>query len=223
MVVAKPPTLLSVPDRYDPERPNLQNDLRELYGEAFVVHRLDADTSGVMVFARHAEAHRHLSLQFQERSVVKDYIAYVRGRPPVESGKVDVPIGPAGSGRMQTRADGKPAVTWFREDGRWNTITRLALRPETGRTHQIRVHCRYMGCPLLVDAFYGMDDAFYLSSIVKRYRTRPGQEERPLVARATLHARALTIAHPRTGEERRFEAGLPKDLAALQKQLDKNL
>ena len=152
----KPSGLSSIRDRGGAEGSSLHElvSARE-GGKIYVVHRLDKDTSGVLLFARDAAAHRRLSLLFETRQVGKSYLAWVRGEPAHPSGVVDAPLREFGSGRTAVDPRGKPAVT------RWTVLRRadgdalLDVRPETGRRHQIRVHLFSIGHPVLGDRLYG--------------------------------------------------------------------
>lgn len=224
ILVNKPAGYLTIPDRQKPEWPNLRRWLETHYPEVWTVHRLDRDTSGVICFARHAEAHRHLSLQFQNRTVHKYYLAITDGHPPRPSGEIDQPIGPhpSHSGQMRIDPRGKVAQTRYQVQERYRLFSVLRAQILTGRTHQIRVHLASLGCPLLVDSLYGKRTAFFLSEIKgKQYNLGKHQEERPLISRLTLHALELTIQHPRSEEAITVAAPLPKDLRALLRQLDK--
>ncbi len=165
---------------------------------AGLVHRLDQDTSGVMVIGKTEEAVSNLMLQFKDRTVTKKYLALVKGIPVKKRGEIDAPIGRAPHDRKKftVREDGKPSVTryrilrTFREDCALLEVTLL-----TGRTHQIRVHFRHLGHPLLGDRVYG---------------TR-GTSAHDRFPRQMLHAWKLGFAHPKTGEALHFEAPVPED------------
>lgn len=224
MVVDKPAGLLAVPDRYDPAKPNLMAWLRERYGDIIKVHRLDKDTSGVICFARHTDAHRHLSLQFEQHEIEKTYLALVEGAMAREAGTVDQPIAPnpLRPGRMIATSKGKSALTRFRTLETFQRFSWVEVEIETGRTHQIRVHFQYLGHPLAVDEFYGTRNALFLSEIKgKGYRLGKDQEERPLISRLSLHAHRLAFVPFGKSEKATFEAPLPKDLAVSLKQLQR--
>jgi len=168
-----------------------------------IVHRLDRGTSGVLVAAKCDEAHRHLAAQFHDHTIDRVYRAIVRGTPGADEGRVDCAIGrhPNDRKRMSVRgAAPREAQTVWRVTRRFPNSQRAALDifPETGRTHQIRVHLASIGLPIVGDAVYG------------RSRNRAAELERP-----ALHAAVLGFVHPRSGESMRFEAPLPADLTAL--------
>lgn len=223
IVVDKPADVLSIPDRFDKNIFNIAGFLAANYPSVFTVHRLDKPTSGIMIFAKTAEAHAHLSKQFQERTTKKTYWALVDGHPPAER-EIDKPIGyhPTIPGKMMVTARGKSALSRFVVEEQFRRFSSLAVTIETGRTHQIRVHLASIGFPLAVDELYGAREGLFLSEIKGRnFRLAKNEDERPLVGRASLHAWKLTVVHPATGETMTFSTDLPKDLAAAQKQLRK--
>lgn len=226
LVVNKPAGTLTVPGRHGGV------SLREVIAarlkiDAFLllVHRLDRQTSGVLILAKTKEAQRALAGQFQSRQVRKEYLALVRGSPPDDRGTVDVLMGPHTrvTGKMTVKQNkGKHSRTDWEVVERFTGITLVRCRPLTGRQHQIRVHLSAIGLPLLVDPLYGGGEAFYLSEIKSDYRPSGRHEERPLIDRLTLHAEAITLTHPATGASVRIEAPLPKDLRATLDQLRKH-
>jgi 23S rRNA pseudouridine1911/1915/1917 synthase len=171
-----------------------------------IVHRLDAGTSGVMVVAKNDAAHQGLAIQFRDHTIERVYHAFVRGTPAAESGRVERPIGrhPRDRKRMSVATgSGREARTAWRVLARYPKAgaARLEVRPETGRTHQIRVHLASQGLPILGDPVYG--------------RSRAGIPPGVALERPALHAARLGFTHPDTGERLVFEAPLPADLAAL--------
>ena len=163
-----------------------------------IVHRLDKDTSGLLVVAKNDEAYRKLTAQLRARTVVREYLVIVRGEVANESGVIDAPIGrhPAQRTRMAVVPRGRPAVTRYRIRERFAGATLLECRLETGRTHQIRVHLQHLGHPVLGDPVYG--------------RTRV-----PEMSRQALHAARLEFVHPQTGEHLAFAAPPADDFVAL--------
>lgn len=223
IVVNKPPNLLSIPDRYAPQLPNVLGFLRDKFDEVYTVHRLDKPTSGVMCFAKTAEAHKSISTQFQERSTSKIYLALVDGKPLRKEGVINKPIAQnqVNSSKMIIAERGKPSITAYKVVEEFRHYALVEADIKTGRTHQIRVHFQSMGHPLAIDELYGKRERLYLSEIKSGYNIGKFDTERPLMSRTTLHANRLTIQHPQTGEEMAFEAPLHKDFAAIVKQLRK--
>ncbi len=224
LVVEKPAGVLTIPDRFDSSKPNLLNMLQEAFGEIWVVHRLDKETSGLVCFAKNEEAHRHLNLQFGDRTVDKIYLALVDGRPTPPSGSIEQPIAPHPgiAGKMTIHKHGKYALTLYRVVDTFRNFSLVEANIKTGRTHQIRVHLSSIGHPLAVDPLYGKRQALYLSEIkLRNFRTGKEESERPLMQRLTLHALNLGVTHPRTGERVVVESPLPKDFRAMLNQLDK--
>lgn len=216
VVVNKPSGLLAIPDRFDKELPNARDLVRQQMGETFVVHRLDRETSGVMIFARHADAHRALNEQFEHHTVTKLYHAVLSGIVDADEVPIDIPIAPdpRRKGLMKPSARGKEAHTVVRVLERFRIATLVECTLITGRQHQIRVHCSAIGHPLLVDADYGRTTEFMLSTIKRKFNLAKGTEERPIIDRLTLHAHTLGIDHPVSGTRMSWDAPYPKDFAA---------
>jgi 23S rRNA pseudouridine1911/1915/1917 synthase len=225
IVVEKPAGMLSIPDRFDLEKPNLLHYLQAEYGQVMVVHRIDRETSGILVFARNEDAHRHLNQQFLDRTVEKIYLALVDGKPQPPVGEINQPIGPHPShaGKMMINYKGKQALTLYRVSDTFKAYSLVEADIKTGRQHQIRVHFASIGHPLVVDPLYGKREAFFLSEAKMRnfHLAKKEEAERPLMSRLTLHSHQLVITHPRTEERLSFSAALPKDFKALLAQLDK--
>ncbi len=216
LAVNKPSGLPTLPDGYQPGSPFLAGELKAHYGQLWVVHRLDRGTSGVVVFARTAEAHRALNAQFESHTTGKEYHALVQGIPAWEEQIVDLALRPDGDRRHRTIVDprrGKPAVTRLRVLARLGYYALIGCYPETGRTHQIRVHLAVLGHPLVGDELYAGWHAVGSA--------RPaGEPAVPLpagpapLARLGLHARMLSVTHPATGSMLAIEAPYPTDFAA---------
>jgi RluA family pseudouridine synthase len=191
---------------------------RQVGAPVWVVHRLDRDTSGVLLFARTAECHREMCLAFEARRVRKTYVAFTLGVPSPREGRISTPLHPARKGKV------RPAVPG--ETGAWDAVTRYIVRkrwerdgaeaamvethPETGRRHQIRAHLRSIGAPILFDRLYGR-------------ATEHGMPDGSPLARLALHASRLVVPDTSgTGSGREFEAPFAADLAALLHWLDGN-
>jgi RluA family pseudouridine synthase len=192
-----------------------------------VVHRLDKETSGVLLFAKHVDAQRHLSHQFQNNAIEKEYLALVCGRPAADSGEIDAPLAPHPTSRkhMAVSKHGRRALTLWRVEQRFRDFALLRVFPKTGKTHQIRVHLAHIGLPLALDPLYNPRrerdiSGLMLSQFKRGYRESKGQVERPLIARLTLHAEKLRFVHPR-GESTEIVAPIPKDFRATLNMLRK--
>lgn len=186
-----------------------------------VVHRLDKDTTGVMLFAKHVGAQRHLSHQFQNNTVEKEYLALISGSIINDKGEIDAPILPHPTDKLRMAVDrhGRRAVTAWKVEQRMRRFTLVRAFPKTGKTHQIRVHFAHIGHPLAIDPLYGPDQPIMLSEHKRGYRPPSGgEEERPLIARLTLHAHRITFDHPTAGRMT-IEATPPKDFRAALRQL----
>lgn len=175
-----------------------------------IVHRIDKDTSGLLVVAKNDSAHRALAAQLEDHSLYREYHALVSGGMKNEEGTVSLPIGrhPVDRKRMAVVRDGKAAVTHYTVLARYGSISYLKLRLETGRTHQIRVHMSALGHPLLGDTVYGGGNTPFEK---KHARLFDGQ---------ALHAKRISFVHPRTGERMSFETPLPENFAELLKILE---
>jgi RluA family pseudouridine synthase len=229
----KPARLLTSPDRYDPNRPNLMRLLhRDIQrgarwaasrGMTYLAnaHRLDFETTGVILLARNKPALIALANQFGSDQPRKVYLALAHGAPAEDAFEVEAALAADARQPGRMRVDpkhGKRAKTAFEVIERFGGYVLLRCHPVSGRTHQIRVHLRHAGLPLVGDAVYG-GRPLLLSRLKRDYRLKPGQTERPLMDRVALHAHRLTVAHPATGRPVVIEAPWPKDLTVAVKYL----
>ncbi len=194
LVVNKPAGLLSVPGKGAHLADCLLSRIQAAFPQALLVHRLDRDTSGVMVFALTPHAQRHLGLQFEKRQVKKTYVARVAGRLEPRKGTVDLPLivdWPNRPRQMVCHETGKPAVTDWRVTRYGEGETRVRLMPKTGRSHQLRVHMQALGHPILGDPFYA---------------TGPARDDH---SRLMLHSEELRLRHPDGGVGMAFKANAP--------------
>ncbi|MBC6490469.1 RluA family pseudouridine synthase [Flavihumibacter stibioxidans] len=222
VAINKPAGLLSIPDREQSE-PSLKDHLLNRFGSIYTVHRLDKETSGVIVFAKNESSHRYLSQQFESRTTEKFYNGLVLGKVYDEEGVIDEPIGehPAKKGLMTVVRKGKPSVTAFRCLQSFSMYSWMEFKILTGRTHQIRVHMKHYGHPIVCDPLYGDGKPVLLSSIKKKFKLgKDVLEEKPLLNRLALHARELRFSDIQ-GKQIILEAPLPKDLRATLQQLEK--
>jgi len=194
LVVDKPSGLLSVPGKAEEHSDCLEARAQECHPGARIVHRLDMDTSGVMVLAMNAAAHRHLGLQFERRKTLKTYVAEIWGHPAGDAGEVDLPLvcdWPNRPKQMVSFEHGRPALTRWQVIERRRTTSRVRLFPHTGRSHQLRVHMLAIGHPIIGDRFYAEGDALHAS------------------VRLALHAESLELHHPTGGERVGFASKVP--------------
>ena len=223
VVVDKPAGLLTIPDRWDKTKISLLGMMNETLSSSLrMVHRLDKETSGVILFAKDLEAQREISRQFESRGISKTYFALVDGEVKEASGKIELPLDEDPQHPGMTRVDekrGKPSVTLYEILEKFRGFTFLRVTPLSGRTHQIRVHLSSIGHPLAVDVLYGKRSAICLSELKPNFKKKRGGE-RPLIARLTLHAGGLRFKNL-DGHEITLEAPLPKDLEVTLKNLRK--
>jgi tRNA pseudouridine32 synthase/23S rRNA pseudouridine746 synthase len=194
LVVNKQTGLLSVPGKAAEHSDCLERRAQELHSGARIVHRLDMDTSGVMVLAMNAAAHRHLGLQFERRKTRKTYLAEVWGHVAEDEGEIDLPLvcdWPNRPKQMVSFEHGKPALTRWEVVDRAEKTSRVRLFPHTGRSHQLRVHMLSLGHPIIGDRFYAEGEALAASK------------------RLALHAEGLELHHPSGGARVTFRAECP--------------
>ena len=233
LALDKPARLLTSPDRYDPERPNLMKLLHAgiergtpwaaRRGLTYLMnaHRLDFETTGVILLAKTKPALVALANLFGTEKPAKVYVALVHGNPIKISFEVDAKLAPhpvkVGLVRVDEK-NGKRAQTKFELMEKFNGCSLIKCLPVTGRTHQIRVHLRQAGLPIVGDALYG-GSPLLLSRLKSGYRLKPNKTERPLIDRVALHAEQLSLIHPMSGAEVVINAPWPKDLTVAVKYL----
>jgi tRNA pseudouridine32 synthase/23S rRNA pseudouridine746 synthase len=212
IAVDKPPGIAAIPARDEDPEQSLRHRLQQQLGvPLWVVHRIDRETSGVMVYARDAQAHRALNLAFQRGQVAKTYLAWTAGVPDPASGQIALPLHAARKGKMRPATPGEPGAISARTDyaveQQWSfagsPIARVRCHPRTGRQHQIRVHLRAIGCPILRDGYYG------LSTFKPPYDTLP-------LSRLALHAAAIELPRVLDQPAQQVEAAVPGDLRELE-------
>jgi RluA family pseudouridine synthase len=233
LALDKPSGLPTSPDRYDPQRPSLMVLLhRDIARRAAWVqqrqitclanaHWLDFETTGVLMLAKDKPTLVALANQFGSNQPLESYLALVQGTPASPAFEVAAKLAPhpvkLGLMRVDAR-HGKQARTSFAVLERFRGYTLLQCQPWTGRTHQIRVHLRASGLSIVGDMLYG-GSPLLLSSLKRGYRLKPGQTERPLLSRVTLHAEQLQLDHPTDASPVTITAPWPKDLSVAVKYL----
>lgn len=223
VAINKPSGLLTIPDRKGKEI-SLKQILRNKFGEIFTVHRLDKETSGIVVFAKTEAAHKELSQLFEARETIKIYNGLVLGSPFQKSGVINEPIAehPSKKNLMTVYKKGKESFTEYEVLERFKLYSWMQFRILTGRTHQIRVHMKHLGHPVVCDELYGDGKPVFISSIKKKnFKISKDEEaERPALSRLALHSSQLKFQLFDKNYE--LHAELPKDLRALLQQLHKN-
>ena len=224
IAIDKAAGMLTIPDRHDDNQLSLYKILLKQYKQIFIVHRLDRETSGLVLFAKNEQTHRYLSQLFEKRNIEKIYLGIIRGSLPEKEGSINEAIAehPSLKGVMIISKKGKPSSTDFvmLEDFGFYSLVQFNIH--SGRTHQIRVHMKFSSHPIACDPIYGDGKPILLSSFKKKYKLSLHEEaERPLVNRLALHSYRLIFkdAHSKLHT---LEAPLPKDLRALLQQLKKN-
>ncbi|MDR3113641.1 MAG: RluA family pseudouridine synthase [Endomicrobium sp.] len=221
IAVNKPSGILVIPDQHTDDSKTVVGILKKQLGQkVWVVHRIDRDTTGVLVFAKNAAAHRNLSMQFENSQVSKKYIALLSGVLENDEGTIDKPI-LISDRQVSIDPSGKESRTDYKVLERFKSYTLVEALPKTGRRHQIRIHFWSIGHPLAIDAQYGTSTPLLLSSLKRSYKVKNGQPEKPLIDRLTLHAASLTLLLPDSAGKKSFEAALPKDFEVALKQLRK--
>jgi RluA family pseudouridine synthase len=233
LALDKPAGLLTSPDRCDPNRPNLMKLLhagiadkkpwaRERHLDYLSnAHRPDSETSGVMLLAKNKPALVALANLFSSGKTIKKYVALAQGNPAQEQFEVDARLAahPLKTGLVCVNPkDGKKSKTQFEVLEIFSGWMLLRCQPLIERTHQIRVHLRHVGFPIVGDELYG-GKKLWLSRLKRDFRLKPGREERPLISRVALHAEELSLPHPVTGETVTIAALWPKDLKVALKYL----
>jgi len=207
-------------DRWDESKERLDKLVQrdQNIQKIYIIHRIDKETSGLVVFAKDAQTHRSLSAAFEERAVLKEYVLIVHGRPSWKETACDLPLVPNGNKKHLTIIDkfrGKASLTEFKLIISAGNYSVLKAYPQTGRIHQIRVHAAALGHPVVCDGLYGKETPVKLSSFKRAYRGDP-DEEKPLLSRLGLHAKELTL--PLIGV---LAAPLAKDIDSLINQMEK--
>lgn len=222
IAINKPAGLLSVPDRFGLEI-SLKQILIAKFEKIFIIHRLDKETSGVILFAKNAATHKTLNELFEHRKIEKYYVGLVNGSLINTTGEIDAAIieHPYKKGEMTTAAKGKASLTSYEVLKDFNIYSWVKFRIHTGRTHQIRVHCKHIGHSIICDELYGDAKPILLSSIKKKYKLSKSEfDETPILSRLALHAYQLIF----DWEDKKINliAEPPKDIRALLTQLEKH-
>lgn len=214
--------MLSIPDR-DGDEPSLKMVLKEKYGDIFTVHRIDRNTSGIIIFAKNQATHKYLSQAFEDRTIEKYYTGIVTGTLPVKEKTIDAPIAQHSLKHtlMIIHKRGKVSITDYKVLEEFGKYSLLEFRIHTGRTHQIRLHMQHVGHPLVCDDLYGDGGPVLLSALKRNYNLAKSElVEKPILERLGLHAQRLKFKDI-YGNLFDLQAEMPKDMRALLQQLRK--
>ncbi len=220
-VVNKPPHISTLDERTEGGAPGMIRLAKDYIEDAQACHRLDKETSGALLFAKHPEAYRNAAMQFEHREVTKIYHAVVGGVQDLQGVNVFLPILQLKHGVVKIdKLEGKMAETLVQTKQVYRAHTLVECFPVTGRMHQIRIHLSCLDAPIVADDTYG-GKPIYLSEIKRKFNLKQETDEKPLISRVALHAYSLTFAGME-GEEIKVVAPYPKDFRALITQLEKH-
>jgi 23S rRNA pseudouridine955/2504/2580 synthase len=221
VAINKPAFISSLDERTEDKTASIIRMAKESYGDIQLCHRLDKETSGVLILAKNPEAYRHMAIQFEQREVIKTYHAVVNGQHQLDSISVFLPIA-INKGSTQVRIDkrkGKIAETVFFTEKLYRHHTLVRCHPISGRMHQIRVHLMCLEASIVCDPTYNGEE-IYLSKIKRNFNLKQTDDELPLIKRVALHAYQIQFKDL-DGEVLQITAPYPKDFDVLVKQLDK--
>lgn len=223
--INKPSGLLSIPDRFNKNLPNLYSMLKEKYGNIYIIHRLDKDTSGIICFGKNKDAHRDLNIKFDKGEVKKTYIALVEGKFSEKNGIINLPIAQSKIKKGKMMIDkkyGKESITRYEIKEEFKDYSLLFIKPETGRTHQIRVHLSAIFHPVVMDTIYNQNPKpIFLSDIKPDYKVKQDVKEKPILERLALHSEKLEFFHYKKQKKILVSAKLHKDFEITLKYLRK--
>lgn len=218
LAVNKPPFLASLDDRND--KITLLKLAKKHSDNLSPCHRLDKETSGIMLLAKNEKAYKHIALQFQNRDIEKVYHCVIEKIKNFKNEEIDAPIGSINAEKVSFDPDSKPSLTIINTLKAYKKHSLLKCNPVTGRKHQIRFHLSYIGFPIVGDVLYH-GNPFYLSSVKKNYKLKKWEDEQPLIKRTALHAYSISYFNM-ANEKIINSADYPKDFRVLLDQLEKN-
>jgi 23S rRNA pseudouridine955/2504/2580 synthase/23S rRNA pseudouridine1911/1915/1917 synthase len=224
LVLNKRAGVLSIPDRYHDDKVNLFSLLVHYRDMIYPLHRLDKETSGIMIYAKDEEAHKRMSEMFEDRKIYKEYAALITRTPLEQKGTIETNLAASLQKKDQivVSKKGKHAVTEYEVVESFKDYSLCKIVIHSGRQHQIRVHMAHIGHPLAVDKKYGYKTEIFAQEIKpKKFNPNRRGESKPLMNRHSLHAKKIGFVHPFTNEDLTFEAPFPKDFRAVLNQLRK--
>src|SRR4030095_10322315 len=216
LAINKPPGLLSVPDRYNEDKPSVAQRLLKKFPAARPLHRLDFETSGVLLFCILPDAFSWYSDQFENKIISKTYLAIVEGRSQEDEGLIDQPLFTQSNGRVIISKRGRQSQTHWQGSESFHHHTLFEVNPMTGRTHQVRVHLSSIGHPILGDETYGSSGPLFLSTLKGKNRyhlSKDAESDHPLISRTALHASKIIFNDFLSQERVIIECPLPKDMS----------
>lgn len=222
--INKPAGLITIPNSFTPKEATLLGMIEKYFNQKiYVLHRLDKDTSGIIIFARGKESHRFLSLEFEHKRMKKVYQGIVEGKLKQKEGKIEGGIvkDEKDFSKMKLSENANKAETTFKVLELFKNYTLIEILPLTGKRHQIRLHLNKLGHPLAIDPAYGRETPIYLSEMKRFYKLKKETEEKPIIKRVPLHAIMLEFTHPISRTKIAITAPLPKDIAYFLKVLRK--
>jgi 23S rRNA pseudouridine955/2504/2580 synthase len=220
IAINKPPYIPSLHERFDKGGTSIIEMAKNYHPDLMLCHRLDRETSGVMLIAKNPEAYRMISLQFENREIKKEYHAIVAASVMIENLEINLSLYTDSKRRVQiSRKEGKPSLTIVNTLKQYKHFTILTCQPVTGRLHQIRIHCASQNLPLVADELYGGKKVF-LSDIKRKVKVSESQEEKPMITRFALHAYKINFTD-RDGKSIEVIAPYAKDFEVFVKLLDK--
>ncbi len=222
VAINKASGMLTIPDRFDMEIPSVYTLLQKKYDKIFIVHRLDRDTSGIVIFAKNEQNHKWLNTLFENRTIDKYYLGIVKGSPVIKEGIINEPIAEhqQQKGVMAISKKGKPSITEYNVVDDFGMYSLIRFKILSGRTHQIRVHMKRIGNPIVCDETYGDGKPVFISSFKKKFKLNREEEEQPILKRLGLHAYQIKFNN-QAGQPIDIVAEIPKDFKALLQQLSK--